>query len=304
MRSQRADGTARPRNQIGAPRQQRHHVLTVEVAVGEREQAQHRPPEHALGEGADGGAVVRDARGGELLVHQAGVGLGRAVEHRHPFERHAVDERRHHQPDRGAHLVVGVGGRDDLGAVRRLDGRVGCGVDAEPSARATPPIPASARSTPVTPATTVSGGVLGHRAQQRGAGQRQVLRQVEHERAEIGEDRAAVADHGDGGVHQVASSYHSPASALRTARCTRTTSAARLLAREPVERGVVALRQLAVRVDERLLRRGMLGDRAEHARRSREHAAHRGTEDGSGHRAAPRRGEAGARRASPPRGRR
>ena len=174
----------------------------MEVAVGEGEQAQHRPPEHALGEGADGRPVVRDARGGELLVHQAGVGLGRAVEHRHPLEWHAVDERRHHQPDRGTHLVIGVGRRDDLGAVRRLDGRIGREVDAEQ--REHPPDTHVGALHAGDARDHREGRVVGHRAQQRGAGQRQVLRQVEHERAEIGEDGAAVAHRGDGGVHQVA----------------------------------------------------------------------------------------------------
>ena len=51
----------------------------------------------------------------------AGVRLGGAVEDRHALERHAVDERRHHEPDHGAHFVVGIGRRHDLGAVRRLD---------------------------------------------------------------------------------------------------------------------------------------------------------------------------------------
>ena len=98
-------------------REQRHHVVAVEVAVGECEEAEQRTPEHALGERADRGAVVRDAGRLELLVHETRVRLGGAVEDRHPLERHAVDERRHHEPDRSAYFVVGIGRRDDLGAV-------------------------------------------------------------------------------------------------------------------------------------------------------------------------------------------
>ena len=272
----------------------------MEVAVGEREQAEHRTPEHALGEGADGGAVVRDAGGGELLVHEPGVGLGGAVEDRHPLERHAVDERGHHQPDRGAYFVVGIGRRNDLGAVRRLDGtRIGREVERR-AERATATMPGIGALHAGDTGDDRERRVIGHRAQQRGAGQRQVLRQVEHDRAEVGEHGAAVVHRGDGGVHQVALVV--PLARERAARGAvhaHDLGRAPARAREPVERGVVALRQLAVRVDERLLGGGVLRDRGEHARLAREHAADRGTEHGRGHGAAPGRRRAAARRASP-----
>ena len=100
-------------------REQHHHVVAVEVAVGQREQREQRRAEHALAERADRSTVVRDARGVELLVHEAGVGLRGAEEHRHAVEWHAVAQRVDHEPDDGAHLVVGIGGRHHAGAVRR-----------------------------------------------------------------------------------------------------------------------------------------------------------------------------------------
>ena len=59
MRSQRAAGAARPRWNTGADASSAHDVVALEVAVGEREQAEQPAPEHAVGERADGGAVVR-----------------------------------------------------------------------------------------------------------------------------------------------------------------------------------------------------------------------------------------------------
>ena len=237
-------------------REQRHHVVTVEVAVGEREQAEQPTPEHALGERADGGAVVRDAGGVELLVHEPRVRLGGAVEDRHPLERHAVDERRHHEPDRGAHFVVGIGRRDDLGAVRRLD-RIARRRRASTPRRAT-----HGRDPGVGALDAGDAGDDRERAR---------ARRRHASSAAPGSDRSCgrystiaprsastglpVADRGDRGVHQVALVVPLGRERARApARYTRTTSAARCSrAREPVERGVVALRQLAVRVDERLL---------------------------------------------------
>ena len=51
--------------------EQAHDVVALEVAVGEREQAEQPAAEHAVGERADRRAVVGDAGGVELLVHQA-----------------------------------------------------------------------------------------------------------------------------------------------------------------------------------------------------------------------------------------
>ena len=93
--------------------EQPHHVVALEVAVGEREQAEEPAAERAVGERADGGAVVGDAGRVQLLVHEARVRLGRAVEHRHAFEGHAVAHRVDDQAHDGSHLVVGIRRRDD-----------------------------------------------------------------------------------------------------------------------------------------------------------------------------------------------
>ncbi len=262
-------------------RQERHHVVTVEVAVGEREQAEQGTPEHALGERADCRAVVWDAGGLELFVHETRVGLGGAVEDRHPFERYTVHQCGHHEPYGRAYFVVGIRRRDHLGAVGWLQRTLAAAGELETE-------PCDHGGDPgIGALDTGDAGddrewrVLGDRTQQRRAGQRQVLRQVQHDRAQVGEDRAAFPDRADGGVHQVA----------LVVPGTRERGAGRAVdaydvggasagAREPVERGVVALRQLAVGVDQRLFGRRVLRDAGEHARLAREHAAHRGAEHG------------------------
>ncbi len=114
--------------------QQTHHVVAVEVAVGQREQSEERAAEHALGERADRGAVVGDPRSVELFVHEPCVGLGRSVENGHALQRHAVAQRAEHRAHDGAHLVVGIRHRHDAGAVHR-HGRRAARSSAEPQAR-------------------------------------------------------------------------------------------------------------------------------------------------------------------------
>ena len=136
-------------------REQRHDVVTVEVAVGEREQREQRATEHALGQGADRGAVVRDARGSELLVDEPRVRLVGAEQDRHAIERHAVAQRVDDHADDGADFVVGVRHRHDARALRD----VGAGAVAStvsPSRASASRTPASARATPDTPATTTT----------------------------------------------------------------------------------------------------------------------------------------------------
>ena len=200
-------------------RQERHHVVSMEVAIGEREEAEQRTPEHALGERADRGAVVRDPGRLELFVHEPCVRLRGAVEDRHPLERHAVDERRHHEPDRGAHFVVGVGRRDHLGAVRwhhRTRFHV-VELEAEPRDRGSDP-GIGARHAGDT-GDDRERRVVGDRAQQPGARQRQVLRQVQHDRAQVGEDRTLPSCTAATAVSiRSRSSYHSSESVARAAR--------------------------------------------------------------------------------------
>ncbi len=93
--------------------EQPHDVVALEVAVGEREEAEEPAAERAVGERAHGCTVVRDARRLQLFVHEAGVRLRRAVEHRHAFERHTLAHRVDDQSHQCSHLIVGIRCRDD-----------------------------------------------------------------------------------------------------------------------------------------------------------------------------------------------
>ena len=132
----------------GCAGQQTHHVVTLEVAIGQREQTEEPASEDAVGERAHRGAVVGDPGRGQLLVHESCVRIGCAVEHRHAFEEHAVARRLHHEAYDRTHLVVGIGRRHDAGRrppvdrdlghgesetrQRRVYGRVGARVAAAP----------------------------------------------------------------------------------------------------------------------------------------------------------------------------
>jgi hypothetical protein len=259
--------------------------------VGEREEGEERTAEHALGEGSHGRPVVGDTGRLELLVHEARVRLGRAVEDRHPFERHSVDERRHDEANGGPYFVVGIRRRHDLGGMRGTGaGTVELETEA-PDRGGNSCVGAldacDARDHP-------DRCVLGDCAQQSGAGHRQLLWQVQHDRAQIPEDRGPVPYRGHRRVHQVAlvvppGRERGARSAIHANDVGRT--AAR--AHEAVERNVVALGELAVCGDERLLCCRVLRDRGEHARLARECPAHRGAEHRCGHRSTAGRGEAG-----------
>ena len=115
-----------------------------------------------------------------------------------------------HEADRGAHLVVGVGGGDDRVVV---GGTAGAGRRrAAPSPAAATPRRASERRTPwsasarpVRPATTVAGRPRRQRGEERGLAPEQVLGQVDDDGAELGRQpgRRRVADGVDGRVGEV-----------------------------------------------------------------------------------------------------
>ena len=122
----------------------------------------------------------------------------------------------------------------------------------------------------------------------------EVLRQVDDDRTEIGEQRRALGDGVDRRVHEVtlvvprrferrAHGAAEPHDVGRPAAGTR----------QCVERGRVERGELAVGVDERGLGGGMLGHRPEHPGRVGEDGAHRGGEHRGGHRASARAREAG-----------
>ena len=99
-------------------REERHDVVTVEVAVGQRQQREQGAAQHALRQRAHCVAVVHDAGGVEVLVHEPCVRVGGAVEHGHVLERDTVAQRVDHGAHDGAHLVVGIRRGGDVGAVR------------------------------------------------------------------------------------------------------------------------------------------------------------------------------------------
>ena len=116
--------------------EQRHHVVTVEVTIGKREQCEQRTTEHALGQRAHCRTVVWDTGRAELLVDQARVRLVGAEQDGHAIERDAVTHRVDDHADDGTNFVVGVRHRHD--ARRPRDVGAGCGIvdgHAEPRER-------------------------------------------------------------------------------------------------------------------------------------------------------------------------
>ena len=182
------------------------HVLAPEPAVGQGEELEQRAPGHAGGERDHGGAVGGDARGLQLLVGQAGVGLGAGVQDGDAVEprarSHGVDD----GADRSADLLVAVGRGDDRACGRRRPGDRPRRVrvprrDLLRAGRATRRTSASASGIPVRPATTVVGTWAASAAEEGGAVAGQPLRQVDDERAELRPSRLG-PDRG-GGEEQV-----------------------------------------------------------------------------------------------------
>ncbi len=103
----------------GCRRQQPHHVVAMELAVGECEQPEERASQHALGQGADRGSVVGKLRGVELFMDEACVGLGRPVQDGHALQGDAVAQGADDETHRGAHLVVGIRRGHDASSLDR-----------------------------------------------------------------------------------------------------------------------------------------------------------------------------------------
>ena len=171
-------------------------------------------------------AVVRDAGQRQVLVQQPRVRLRSRVQHRHPFERHAVAHRVDHMPDDGAHFVVGIGHGDDRGAGRARDREQFLVVDLDAE-------PAHGRDD-----GRIRAGVAGEadddrarsplreRPQKAGRGQSEVLRQVADDRAEVGVGVSPRTTRSAAVCMRSCSSYQSVASRSRAARWIRTTSRA------------------------------------------------------------------------------
>jgi hypothetical protein len=119
-RPDRQRPTALDHGQRGQPGED---VGAAEAAGGQVEQLQQRPAGHPGAEGGNGGAVARDTRRLEVLVHQPGVGLGGGVEDRHPVEGNAPLRCGQQCPHHGPDLLVGVGRGHQLGAPTGLEGQ-------------------------------------------------------------------------------------------------------------------------------------------------------------------------------------
>ena len=220
--------------------------MTLEVAVGQREQAEQPAAEHAVGQRAHRRAVVRDARGVELLVHEPRVRLGRAVEHRHALERHAVAQGVDDEPHDRTHFVVGVGRRHDARRRRQVERRPSGTVEAEAGERGADRR-VGARATRES-GDDGDGQVVAERGDQPRRRRRQLLGEVHDDGAEVVEQWDRRRDRVD---------RRRPSGRAR--RTTRGASAVRARARdahdvggasagtrERVERGVVEGRELAV----------------------------------------------------------
>jgi hypothetical protein len=89
------------------------------------QQVEQRAAQRPAGQRLGGGAVGRDARGGQVLVHQPGVGLLGGEQDGHALQRRARPGGVDHGPHRGADLVVGVGrGEHPGGAGRHRPGGI------------------------------------------------------------------------------------------------------------------------------------------------------------------------------------
>ncbi len=277
-------------------REQCTHVVAPERAVAQREQTRQRPPKDTLGQRAHGHAVVNDAGGHQVFVHESRVWILGAVQHRHAFERHARAHRIHDSPHDRPHLVVGIGAVDDVGAewpnADHLDGSFfKLGADA---------FEAREHHRVRVRRSGETGDdrrrlLRGDRPQQPGSRCAPPLRQEAHDGAEIAQHRRTLVDNVGGDAHQVALVVPVARERLPSgAMYPHNLAGALMLRGEQIELLIVEVGQLAVHTDQRFLGRGMGGDGFEHAGLLRQHASHRGRDDG--HRYRPPAGRRARRR--------
>ena len=183
--------------------QQREQVVAAHVVVWEGEEAEHGASGHPLAQRKRGATVVGDAGGAQQLPAQAAVGLRRGVAEGDALERDAAPGGGHHVAQRRPHLVVGVGGGDDL-HVGRQRGGVGWRrrhVDAETGDGGADPV--VGRRVTGDAGDDVQRCALGQRREERAGADRQPLGEVHHDGAEGG-DRQTTFVHGrGGGAHEV-----------------------------------------------------------------------------------------------------
>ena len=193
------------------------------------------------------------------------------------------------QPHDRTHLVVGVGGRHDPGGRTEIDGCVGRVGRGEPEARQRGPHRGVGAGPTGEPGDDGGGHVPAEHGEEPCRGARQLLGEVHDDGAEIGEQRDAVVDGDDRGIHEVALVVP-PGCELAACPARDADDVGRPPpgAHQRIERLVVDRRELAVGVDERSLGGRVLGDGGEHAGRVGEDRADRGREDRRGHGAAVR----------------
>ena len=100
-------------------REPREHVLAAKTVVGQGQQIEQGATGHAGCQWHDGGPVGRHTGGRQVLVNEPGVGLGAGVEDGDAVERSAAPGGVDDGPDCGPHLIIGVAGGHDPGAVGR-----------------------------------------------------------------------------------------------------------------------------------------------------------------------------------------
>ena len=110
MRRPSASGRRSAASARSANSSRRRHLLVVEV-----EQAEQRTTDRAVEQGVAFGCGERDAAGGEVLVQQREIRVVAAVEDPDAVPGCAGGEVLADESDDGPHLVVGIGGVDDLG---------------------------------------------------------------------------------------------------------------------------------------------------------------------------------------------
>ncbi len=115
---------------------QRHHLVASPSVRWQLEGGEQRAPGHAVGQALAAGSVGGDVGRGELLLEDADIGVGGGMEHTDAIEAHALFGEGGDPAHHGAHLFVGVGDRNDLGAVGRPVGGDCTWIDLEPDSGA------------------------------------------------------------------------------------------------------------------------------------------------------------------------
>ena len=297
------------------------HDVGAAIAGARRlEQPEHQPGQCALVDRAHARPVDADAGSAQVFVEQARVRRAGGIQHGDPVRGHPLEQAHHFAHD-AAHLVVGVGCREDscggrLG--RRLGGRLGrrlggwlddrsgfgrgpgwgslglagircAGERAERGAR-TPVGAGHARE----PDDDVDRSSLAEHLGERALGPGEVLGEVDHERAEVGGRDSAVADQGGRGGEEVGGVV--PAAAQRVAdlsvEADDVTRQAAGFA-DLVEDNLVDVAKLPRGQRQRPVCRGVCGNRLERAGLRVEPLADRCRGDRTGRRAAALAGEGG-----------